>query len=78
MNEKVCINKHGQLAKNLLCPVVLDLQPERTLPDLESLEKASTFLKYKENITNNQPFFLAVGFHKPHIPFKFPYNYLGE
>ena len=24
-----------------------------------------------------QPFFLAVGFHKPHIPYKFPEEYLS-
>ena len=24
-----------------------------------------------------QPFFLAVGFHKPHVPYKFPEEYLS-
>lgn len=77
MNSKVCIDANGNLAKNLLCPVIVNLQPDETLPDLESSQEAVRFLKNKEKITR-KPFFLAVGFHKPHIPFKFPIEYLGK
>lgn len=77
MNAKVCINNNGSLARNLVCPVVVDLQPDGTLPDLESVAEAVRFLKNKKSITE-KPFFLGVGFHKPHVPFKFPFEYLGK
>ncbi|XP_018572452.1 iduronate 2-sulfatase [Anoplophora glabripennis] len=74
-NSKVCIDKDGSLAQNLLCPVIVDLQPKETLPDLETLNESLYFLRNKNKITT-KPFFLAVGFHKPHIPFRFPLQYL--
>lgn len=58
-----------------MCPVNIFQQPGGTLPDLESLEYAAKILS---NRTNSQPFFLAVGFYKPHIPIKFPEQYLGK
>lgn len=75
MNAKVCIDNEGNLARNLICPVVVNLQPDETLPDIESLQEALRFLKNKKEITE-RPFFLSVGFHKPHVPFKFPSEYL--
>lgn len=77
MNSKVCVDTEGNLARNLICPVEVDAQPDATLPDLESSQEAIRFLKNKGNITE-KPFFLAVGFHKPHVPFKFPLEYLGK
>ncbi|XP_057658384.1 plipastatin synthase subunit A [Diorhabda carinulata] len=76
INAKVCIGKDGKLHKNLICPVATEFQPYGTLPDLESLNEAIRFLKYKDEITQSKPYFLAVGFHKPHIPFKFPLEFL--
>ncbi|KAF7285331.1 hypothetical protein GWI33_011123 [Rhynchophorus ferrugineus] len=58
-NAKVCQNSDGSLGKNLICPVVTEFQPDKTLPDLES------FFFHKHH-----------SFHKPHIPFKFPTEYL--
>ncbi|XP_055631229.1 iduronate 2-sulfatase [Toxorhynchites rutilus septentrionalis] len=76
MNEPVCIDiPTGKLKKNLLCPVDLELQPENTLPDIQSTLAAKDFLQQRQNKTR-EPFLLAVGYHKPHIPFKFPSKYL--
>lgn len=74
---KVCVNSDGTLSKNLVCPVIVDEQPGGSLPDLQTVNAALDFLKYKNNITNGLPYFLAVGFHKPHIPLKYPIQYLG-
>ncbi|XP_014364471.2 iduronate 2-sulfatase [Papilio machaon] len=63
-----------QLHSNLVCPVKVNEQPDNTLPDLQSLKFAINILK--ENKYN--PFFLAIGFHKPHIPLKFPSHYLEK
>ena len=57
---------------NLVCPVDVDKQPGGSLPDIQSADCAIEIL---ENITQpgqpaEEPFFLAVGFHKPHIPLK--------
>ena len=67
-NAPVC-NGH----KNLLCPVEVENQPEGTLPDIQSADEA---IKFIANYSNKKPLFLAVGFHKPHVPFKFPKKYL--
>ncbi|EFA00827.1 iduronate 2-sulfatase [Tribolium castaneum] len=70
---KVCVTSDGTFARNVICPVIVDAQPGGTLPDLESLAAAKKFLKsYK----GEKPYFLAVGFHKPHLPLKFPVEYL--
>lgn len=61
----------------MLCPVIVDLQPEQTLPDIQSAQKAREFLSMSHNHEeSDKPFFLAIGFYKPHIPFKFPVEYL--
>lgn len=72
MNKPVCIDASGEMKKNLLCPIELMFSPQKTLPDIQSMIEAKNFLK----IQKTTPFFLAVGFHKPHIPFKFPLKYL--
>ena len=57
---------------NLLCPVDLATVPDQTLPDIQSADYATQFLRSH----SDGPFFLAVGFHKPHIPLKFPKQFL--
>uniref|UniRef100_A0A3Q3WL15 Iduronate 2-sulfatase n=1 Tax=Mola mola TaxID=94237 RepID=A0A3Q3WL15_MOLML len=68
-------DKDGELHANLLCAVNVTEQPGGTLPDLESTDEAVRLLKSRVN--TDVPFFLAVGFHKPHIPFRIPEEYLS-
>ncbi|KAK3565035.1 hypothetical protein QTP86_032465 [Hemibagrus guttatus] len=72
--RKVCKNKDGTLHSNLLCSVNVSEMPLRTLPDLENADEAVRLLKAMKDTEN--PFFLAVGFYKPHIPFRIPTEYL--
>lgn len=66
----MCKGEDGKLHANLLCAVNVTEQPGGTLPDLESTDEAVSLLKSRAN--DDDPFFLAVGFHKPHIPFRIP------
>uniref|UniRef100_A0ABI7VS26 Iduronate 2-sulfatase n=1 Tax=Felis catus TaxID=9685 RepID=A0ABI7VS26_FELCA len=69
-NTKTCRGPDGQLHANLLCPVDVADVPEGTLPDKQSTEQAIRLLEKMK--TSASPFFLAVGYHKPHIPFRYP------
>lgn len=63
---------------NLVCPVDVKAMPEGTLPDIQSTEYAVEFLKNRSQLANqSDPFFLAVGYHKPHVPLKYPKAFLG-
>lgn len=61
---------------NVVCPVNVSTQPEHTLPDIQSTQHAVKFIEKLSK--ESQPFFLALGYHKPHIPFKFPQEYLSR
>nr|XP_061835647.1 iduronate 2-sulfatase-like isoform X1 [Nerophis lumbriciformis] len=71
--QKMCKGEDGHLHANLLCAVNVTEQPGGTLPDMESADEAVRLLKTR---VDGVPFFLAVGFHKPHIPFRIPEEYL--
>lgn len=73
--KRMCKGEDGQLHVNLLCAVDVSQQPMATLPDIESTDEALSFLKSRQN--QDQPFFLAIGFHKPHIPFRIPQEFLS-
>lgn len=75
INDAVCPGSDGRSHKNIYCPVDVAQQPEGTLPDIETADEASVRLLMEKERTN--PFFMAVGFHKPHVPLKFPAPYLS-
>lgn len=71
MNAAVCFDRRKKaFQQNLVCPVELKTQPEQILPDIQSIEEAKRLLKIV-----NEPFFIAVGIHKPHIPLRYPAKY---
>lgn len=76
MNDAVCFDKNTRkLQRNLVCPVNVKNQPEHSLPDIQSIVEAKRLLStYNDKM--KQPFFIAIGLHKPHIPFRFPAKYL--
>ncbi|XP_077297874.1 iduronate 2-sulfatase isoform X2 [Arctopsyche grandis] len=74
---KVCQDEEtGKLSRNLVCPVDVEDQPERTLPDIQTMQATVEKLTELRHNGDRRPYFIAVGFHKPHIPLKFPKEYL--
>ncbi|XP_030352934.1 iduronate 2-sulfatase isoform X1 [Strigops habroptila] len=73
-NDKTCRGKDGKLYANLVCPVDVTEMPSGTLPDIQSTEEAIRLINVMK--TNKQKFFLAVGYHKPHIPLRYPQEFL--
>ncbi|CAG2161663.1 unnamed protein product, partial [Oppiella nova] len=71
----VCPSLDGVFRTNIVCPVDVAKQPEMTLPDIQSTQFTLNFL-HNYNTTNGNPFFLALGYHKPHIPLKCPKEFL--
>jgi iduronate 2-sulfatase len=72
----------GSRQVNLLCAVNVkndddddddDDQQQERLPDMKIKDET---LKYLSSLDKNDSFFLGVGFHKPHIPFHIPREYL--
>lgn len=76
LNRATCRDRRHsrRLVKNLNCPVRLKTQPGKTLADIQTTDEAVRYLQTRK--TQKEPFFLAVGYHKPHIPFQFPKKYL--
>ncbi|KAK7096818.1 iduronate 2-sulfatase-like [Littorina saxatilis] len=77
MYKRCCPGSDGQLHKNAVCPVYnMSLVPEGTLPDLQTTEYSVQWLKDWAAKGTDQPFFLAMGFRKPHQPLRYPAKYL--
>ncbi|XP_064607791.1 iduronate 2-sulfatase-like [Liolophura sinensis] len=76
-DAKVCKGPGSELYCNIVCPVKVSEQPQGTLPDIQSAQYAMQFLRNRSQNGDKEqaPFFLAVGFHKPHIPLKYPEEY---
>ena len=66
---------HDHLHTNVFCPVTVSSQPGGSLPDIQTTQTAVSMLQSLQTNTS-QPFFMAVGLHKPHIPHKFPRQFL--
>lgn len=74
MNEAVCMNSHDtSYQRNLICPVQIHLQPEQTLPDIQSVSEAKSLISKAKG--EGVPYFIAVGLHKPHIPYRYPLRF---
>lgn len=74
MNAAICHVPSMTPQRNLLCPVNVMTQPEHTLPDIQSMQETKRILALARH--SKRPYFVAVGLHKPHIPFRFPAKYL--
>ncbi|KAM9538179.1 iduronate 2-sulfatase isoform 3-T3 [Guaruba guarouba] len=75
-NDKTCRGKDGKLYANLVCPVDVTEMPSGTLPDIQSTEEAIRLMNVMK--TSKQKFFLAVGYHKPHIPLRYPQRQIRQ
>ncbi|KAF6198730.1 hypothetical protein GE061_006752 [Apolygus lucorum] len=75
-NAAVCYSDDDPFVgrKNVVCPVRMSSQPGGSLPDDETTREAVQFLRTADL---KSPFFLAVGFHKPHLPLKYPQHFDG-
>lgn len=73
--SKVCPGDDGKTYMNIVCPVDVSAMPEKTLPDLQTTQHALEIMR-NLSLFQQRPFFLAVGYHKPHIPLKYPKEYL--
>lgn len=56
-----------------------DLLKDKPLVDFQIAQQAITTLKYfgEGGKYEGRSFFVAVGFHRPHLPFVFPYSFLN-
>ncbi|KAK7097567.1 iduronate 2-sulfatase-like [Littorina saxatilis] len=71
--DKICPGPDGKLYNNAVCPLERSQIPSGKLPDEENADFAVSFLQNRS--VDQKPFFLALGFHKPHLPFRYDAKY---
>ncbi|KAK7097562.1 iduronate 2-sulfatase-like [Littorina saxatilis] len=74
-SSKHCKGVDGKLYKDwAVCPVDLKTLHGGSLPDTENTDFTIEFLKNRS--MDHKPFFIGMGYHKPHLPFEYPMEYL--
>jgi len=72
----MCPEAGGKKGHNAVCPVDLKTVPGGSLPDIQNSDFSIQFLHNRS--VDGQPFFLGMGYHRPHLPFAYPKEYLGK
>ncbi|KAL8621043.1 hypothetical protein ACOMHN_040568 [Nucella lapillus] len=73
-HDKICPHPDGHLSHSAVCPVDLKTVPGGSLPDIQNSDFTIDFLKKRSK--DHKPFFLGMGYHRPHLPFAYPKEYL--
>ncbi|KAL8598684.1 hypothetical protein ACOMHN_033249 [Nucella lapillus] len=73
-NKKICPRPDGKLYHDAVCPVDLRTVPGGSLPDIQNTDYTIAFLKNRS--LDHKPFFVGMGYHRPHLPFAYPKEYL--
>ncbi|KAK7097573.1 hypothetical protein V1264_004527 [Littorina saxatilis] len=74
-NSEQCPGPDGKLHDYAVCPVNVSQTPHKILEDIDLADFSVDFLKNYRHKYQDQPFFFAVGFHKPHLIWKYPVEY---
>ncbi|XP_076467521.1 iduronate 2-sulfatase-like [Babylonia areolata] len=72
--KKICPRPDGKLYHDAVCPVDLNTVPGGSLPDIQNTDYTIQFLKNRS--MDHKPFFVGMGYHRPHLPFAYPKEYL--
>nr|KAG5709285.1 hypothetical protein BaRGS_018037 [Batillaria attramentaria] len=75
IHRQVCPGPDGKKYNFARCPVDVKTMPYGSLEDIQNTDFAISFLQNRSE--DLKPFFLGLGFHKPHLPFKYPQEYLS-
>ncbi|XP_076447053.1 iduronate 2-sulfatase-like isoform X1 [Babylonia areolata] len=73
-SKKICPEPDGSLTHSAVCPVDVRKVPGGSLPDIQNTDFTIQFLKNRSE--DHKPFFLGMGYHRPHLPFAYPREYL--
>ena len=73
---QICPGPDGELHHNAVCPVDVKSVPGGSLPDIQNTDFTIEFLKNRS--MDNKPFFVGMGYHRPHLPFAYPKEFLGQ